>query len=113
MGSVPFELRVDERSDQDGCVHRNNRVDTGRETGGASAKPSSAFPPHWAGTEIRWQLAAAEGGTTVSFRHTDGLKTSVDPGVDEPGEASGARCVAGIAQHAFLRPHGSANLPVL
>ncbi len=52
MAPAPFELRVDERSED-----------------AVRWASIGAFPPHWAGTEIRWQLAAAEGGTTVSFRH--------------------------------------------
>ena len=52
MAPVPFELRIEERSED--AVRW------------ASIGP---FPPHWAGTEIRWQLAPAEGGTTVIFRH--------------------------------------------
>ena len=55
MAPLPFELRVDEASEQ--AVRWASVGD---------------FPPHWAGTELHWALApAAEGGgTTVSFRHT-------------------------------------------
>jgi uncharacterized protein YndB with AHSA1/START domain len=54
MAPAPFELRVDEVGEQ-------------------AVRWASVgnFPPHWAGTELRWALAPAPegGGTTVSFRH--------------------------------------------
>lgn len=54
MAPLAFELRVDERSDE-----------------AVRWASVGAFPPHWADTELRWQLAASEGGgTSVEFRHT-------------------------------------------
>ena len=55
MAPAPFELRVDEASDE---VVRWASV--------------GAFPPHWAGTEVSWELAesAEPAGTQVMFRHT-------------------------------------------
>ena len=53
MAPAPFELRIDERSEE-----------------AVRWASIGAFPPHWAGTEIRWALAPSEqGGTTVAFRH--------------------------------------------
>jgi hypothetical protein len=30
---------------------------------------TQTFPPHWVGTTIRWDVAAGDSGTTVTFRH--------------------------------------------
>ncbi|MCP3819752.1 SRPBCC domain-containing protein [Streptomyces sp. A3M-1-3] len=51
----PFQLRR-ERADQDRVVWVN----------------VGAFPPHWAGTTITWQLTEAPGsaGTRVAFSHS-------------------------------------------
>ena len=55
MAPLPFELRTDEAS-----AERVRWASVG------------AFPPHWAGTEMRWELVDNPDGpgTRVHFRHT-------------------------------------------
>jgi hypothetical protein len=48
---LPFDLRLDQ-SDERTVVWR-----------------AQTFPPHWAGTTIRWDVEAREDGSTVAFRH--------------------------------------------
>ncbi|MFL5952676.1 MAG: SRPBCC domain-containing protein [Gaiellaceae bacterium] len=47
----PFDLKL-EQSDESTVVWR-----------------PQTFPPHWVGTEIRWDVDGREGGSTVRFRH--------------------------------------------
>jgi uncharacterized protein YndB with AHSA1/START domain len=30
---------------------------------------TATFPPQWVGTEIRWEISAGDGASTVTFRH--------------------------------------------
>jgi len=48
---LPFDLRL-EQSD-----------------GQTVAWRTESFPPHWIGTNVRWDVESRDGGSTVSFRH--------------------------------------------
>jgi uncharacterized protein YndB with AHSA1/START domain len=48
---LPFDLRL-EQSDDRTVVWR-----------------TESFPPHWIGTNVRWDVEPRESGSTVSFRH--------------------------------------------
>lgn len=63
IAPLPFELRVDEVSEQ-----RVRWASVGQ------------FPPHWVGTEIAWTLrpSASGDGTTVHFAH-DGWASDEGP----------------------------------
>jgi len=45
-----------------------------------SRVPRFAFPPHWVGTTVRWDVEASEAGTTVDFRHA-GFGDDVEAGL--------------------------------
>jgi uncharacterized protein YndB with AHSA1/START domain len=30
---------------------------------------TATFPPHWVGTDIRWEIAGGDGTSTITFRH--------------------------------------------
>ncbi|MFF7992445.1 SRPBCC domain-containing protein [Kitasatospora xanthocidica] len=75
----PFRLRV-ERADQDRVVWTN----------------AGAFPPHWAGTWISWELAEQPGAperTRLLFRH----------GGWQPGSEEGVPAVAGTWAELLVR----------
>jgi uncharacterized protein YndB with AHSA1/START domain len=63
VAPMPFELRVDEVSEQ--RVHWSS---------------VGEFPPHWQGTEVEWTLRPSESGegTTVHFAH-DGWASDEGP----------------------------------
>jgi uncharacterized protein YndB with AHSA1/START domain len=75
----PFRLRV-ERADEDRVVWTN----------------AGAFPPHWAGTWISWELAEQPGAperTRLLFRH----------GGWQPGSEDGVPAVAGTWAELLVR----------
>ena len=61
VAPAPFDLRL-EQSDERTVAWR-----------------TETFPPHWVGTTIRWDVAARDGGSVVSFRH-DGFNDDADAG---------------------------------
>jgi uncharacterized protein YndB with AHSA1/START domain len=61
VAPLPFDLRL-ELSDAQTVVWR-----------------TETFPPHWVGSQIRWDVDAREQGSTVNFRHS-GLNTEAEAG---------------------------------
>lgn len=61
VAPLPFDLRL-EVSDAQRVVWR-----------------TETFPPHWVGSQIRWDVEAREQGSTVNFRHS-GLNNDEEAG---------------------------------
>jgi uncharacterized protein YndB with AHSA1/START domain len=61
LAPVPFQLRVDEVSDE-----RVKWTSVGE------------FPPHWRGTDVTWTFTPTESGTRVHFSH-DGWSNDEGP----------------------------------
>lgn len=59
VAPAPFDLRL-EQSDGRTVVWR-----------------TETFPPHWVGTNVRWDVEPRDGGATVAFRH-DGFSDEAD-----------------------------------